>query len=133
MTVDLPPLTYLSTDDVRAAMPPIEERIDLAERTMTALATEGMAELPPKLGVHPRPEGSFAHAMPAHLRGDDAAGDLVGIKWVLGFRTNNARGLPAINALVILNDPATGLPTAILDGTPITADRTAAVSGVAIR
>ena len=39
---------------------------------------------------------------------------------------------PAINAVVILNDAATGLPTAILDGGPITALRTAAVSGVAI-
>jgi ornithine cyclodeaminase/alanine dehydrogenase-like protein (mu-crystallin family) len=31
------------------------------------------------------------------------------------------------------NDAATGLPTAILDGGPITAMRTAAVFGVAIR
>ena len=33
----------------------------------------------------------------------------------------------------MLNDPQTGFPTAILDGGPITAARTAAVSGVAIR
>ena len=54
------------------------------------------------------------------------------MKWVAGFGTNNALGLPAINAVVVLNDAATGLPTAILDGGPITALRTAAVSGVAI-
>jgi ornithine cyclodeaminase/alanine dehydrogenase-like protein (mu-crystallin family) len=35
--------------------------------------------------------------------------------------------------LVILNDPATGLPTWIMDAARITAVRTAAVSGVAIR
>jgi ornithine cyclodeaminase/alanine dehydrogenase-like protein (mu-crystallin family) len=40
--------------------------------------------------------------------------------------------LPAISALVVLNDAATGVPVAILDGGPITAQRTAAVSGVAI-
>jgi ornithine cyclodeaminase/alanine dehydrogenase-like protein (mu-crystallin family) len=34
--------------------------------------------------------------------------------------------------VVILSDPATGEPRAILDGGPITAQRTAAVSGVAI-
>jgi ornithine cyclodeaminase/alanine dehydrogenase-like protein (mu-crystallin family) len=34
---------------------------------------------------------------------------------------------------VLLSDPATGEPTAILDAGPITAERTAAVSGVAIR
>jgi ornithine cyclodeaminase/alanine dehydrogenase-like protein (mu-crystallin family) len=127
------PLRYLSAADVVAAMPSLPERLDLAERTLTALVRD--AELPPKIAVHPRPEGSFVHAMPAHLRGgaSTASDDLVGMKWVAGFGTNNAIGLPAINAVVILNDAATGLPVAVLDGGPITAQRTAAVSGVAIR
>ncbi|MFM2105860.1 MAG: hypothetical protein RL338_892 [Chloroflexota bacterium] len=128
----LPPLRYLSGDDVRAAMPPLEERLRLAELTMTALA--GDSELPPKIGVHPRPAGSFAHAMPAFLRGAaaDGSGDGLGIKWVAGFPANDALGLPAIHAVLILSDPATGAPIALLDAGPITADRTAAVSGVAI-
>jgi alanine dehydrogenase len=127
-----PVLHYLSAADVRAAMPDLPERLALAERTMTGLVRD--AELPPKLGVHPRPDGSFAHAMPAALRGADrsGAGDLLGMKWVAGFGTNNALGLPAIHALVVLNDPSTGIPTAVLDGGPITAERTAAVSGVAV-
>ena len=114
-------------------MPNIDERLRLAERTMTALVAD--AELPPKIGVHPRPVGSFVHAMPAYLRGADAdgSGDLIGIKWVAGFATNNAQGLPAISAVVVVNDPVTGVPAAILDGGPITAVRTAAISGVAIR
>jgi ornithine cyclodeaminase/alanine dehydrogenase len=129
------PVLYLSADDVVAAMPPVAERLELAERTMTALVAD--AELPPKIGVHPRPPGSFAHAMPAVLRpadtqGDDTDRDLLGIKWVTGSPGNRARGLPAIHAVVILSDPATGEPRAILDGGPITAQRTAAVSGVAI-
>jgi ornithine cyclodeaminase/alanine dehydrogenase len=131
-----PPLRYLTAADVVAAMPPIEERLELAERTMVALVND--AELPSKIGVHPRQAGSFAHAMPAYLRGHvgtsgGAAGDLLGIKWVSGFPDNATSGLPAINALVVMNDPATGVPVAILDGGPITAQRTAAVSGVAIR
>jgi ornithine cyclodeaminase/alanine dehydrogenase-like protein (mu-crystallin family) len=127
------PLRYLSAADVMAAMPPLPERLDLAERTMTALVRD--AQLPPKIAVHPRPDGSFVHAMPAYLRGPapDGADDLVGMKWVAGFGTNNALGLPAINAVVIINDARTGLPVAVLDGGPITAQRTAAVSGVAIR
>ena len=36
MATPLPPLRYLSGDDVRAAMPPLAERLRLAERTMTA-------------------------------------------------------------------------------------------------
>lgn len=128
-----PPLRYLSAADVLAAMPDIDERLALAETTLTALVAD--AELPPKIGVHPRPSGSFAHAMPAYLRGEDAeAGDdRLGMKWVAGFAGNNGLGLPAINAVVVLNDPVTGRVRAILDGGPITALRTAAVSGVAIR
>ena len=38
------------------------------------------------------------------------------MKWVAGFATNSALGLPAINAVVVLNDPETGVPIAILDG-----------------
>lgn len=114
-------------------MPPLDERLALAERTMIALVRD--AELPAKIGVHPRPEGSFGHAMPAHLRGADPDGtsDLLGLKWIAGFPNNRARQLPAIHGLVILSDPMTGVPTAILDAGPITAERTAAVSGVAIR
>jgi ornithine cyclodeaminase/alanine dehydrogenase-like protein (mu-crystallin family) len=132
-TTDPAPLRYLSATDVLAAMPDLDQRLALAESTMTALVAD--AELPPKIGVHPRPAGSFAHAMPAHLRGADATGrdDLLGMKWVAGFTTNNAVGLPAINAVVILSDASTGRPIAILDGGPITALRTAAVTGVAIR
>src|SRR6187455_1816702 len=125
-------LRYLSADDVTAAMPPLDERLHLAEQTMVALVAD--AELPPKIGVHPRPEGSFGHAMPAHLRGPDPDGadDLVGMKWIAGFPGNRAAGLPAIHGLVVLADARTGVPAAILDAGPITAERTAAVSGVAI-
>ncbi|TAK00812.1 MAG: ornithine cyclodeaminase family protein [Chloroflexota bacterium] len=129
---ELPPLRWLSAADVEAAMPAIPERLALAERTLVALATPDGAELPPKLAIHPRPAASFVHAMPAIYRGATLAEDRIGMKWVAGFATNTALGLPGISATVILNDPATGFPTAILDGGPITAQRTAAVSGVAI-
>ena len=49
-------------------MPPLVERLALAERTMRALGET--AEMPPKIGVHPRQPGSLAHAMPALLRGE---------------------------------------------------------------
>ena len=129
----LPPLRWLSEADVVAAMPPLEERLALAEKTMVALATPGGAEMPPKIAIHPRPDAAFVHAMPAMLRGADLFGDLVGMKWVAGFATNNELGLPGISAVMILNDPATGIPIAVMDGGPITAQRTAAVSGLAMR
>jgi ornithine cyclodeaminase/alanine dehydrogenase-like protein (mu-crystallin family) len=129
---DLSSIRYLSAADVEAAMPPVEEQIRLARVAMEAL--DGRAELPAKIGVHPRPEASFGHAMPAWLRGSDTSDDpdLLGMKWVVGFPTNDRLGLPAIHGTVLLNDARTGVPRAILDAGPITAHRTAAVSGVTI-
>ncbi|HVM29492.1 MAG TPA: hypothetical protein VM305_01790 [Candidatus Limnocylindrales bacterium] len=121
------PLRYLSTAAINACLPTVEERVDLAQQALVALARDD-AEMPPKLGVHPR-EGAFLHAMPAWLR----SGDLVGLKWVSAFPGNKSRGLPAITGLIVLNDPETGLPTWVMDAGRITAVRTAAVSGVAIR
>ncbi len=121
------PIRYLSAADVERCLPGVEARVDLASEALRALG-RGAAEMPPKIGVHPRP-GTLLHAMPAWLR----EGDLVGLKWIAAFPANKARGLAAINGLVLLNDPETGLPTWIMDAARITAVRTAAVSGVAIR
>jgi ornithine cyclodeaminase/alanine dehydrogenase len=114
-------------------MPPLAEQLILAEKTMRALGRD--AELPPKIGVHPRQPGSLAHAMPALLRGDVADGsmDLIGAKWITGFPSNPAAGLPTYHAIVLLNDPVTGEPLAVMDAATITTARTAAISGTAIR
>ena len=130
---DRQPLRYLSAADVAAAMPPLAERLELAEITLRALGRS--AELPAKIGVHPRQPGSLAHAMPALLRGEasDGEADLIGVKWIVGFPDNPALGLPTYHALVILNDARNGLPLAVMDAGTITAQRTAAVSGAAIR
>jgi len=99
---------------------------------MRALVAD--AELPPKIGVHPRDPGSFGHAMPALLRGaaPDGSEDLLGMKWVVGFPANRAAGLPAIHGTLLLSDARSGIPRAIIDAGPLTAHRTAAVSGVAL-
>jgi ornithine cyclodeaminase/alanine dehydrogenase-like protein (mu-crystallin family) len=127
------PLRHLSAAEVVAATPPLLERLNLAERTLRALGCD--AELPPKIGVHPRQPGSLAHAMPALLRGEaaDGSADLLGVKWITGFPANPGLGLATYQALVLLNDALTGEPLAVMDGGTITAQRTAAVSGAAIR
>jgi ornithine cyclodeaminase/alanine dehydrogenase-like protein (mu-crystallin family) len=124
---------FLTGDEVARALPPVEQRLELAAHAMRALVAD--AELPPKVGVHPRQSASFAHAMPAFVRGpsSDGSGDLLGLKWVSGFPDNAARGMPPIAATVLLSDPTTGRVSAVLDGGGLTAHRTAAVSGVAIR
>jgi len=122
----------LTAGDVRACLPDVPRQIELAERALRALA--GMAQLPAKIGVHPRPEASWAHAMPAWVpaTSEDPADDLLGIKWVSGFPANAARGIPALHATLLLSDAATGGLRGILEASGMTAVRTAAVSGVAI-
>lgn len=122
-----PPLLYLRRDEVARLLPSVEEQVDLVEQTYRALAA-GRVELPPKPGVHPRRD-SFVHAMPAYLADED----VVALKWIAGYPGNKTRGLPYISGLVVLNDPETGLPVAIMDGAEITAARTAAASGVCVR
>jgi ornithine cyclodeaminase/alanine dehydrogenase-like protein (mu-crystallin family) len=88
----------------------------------------GEVEMPPKPGIHPRPD-AFLHAMPAYLRSDDVAA----LKWVSGYPENPARGLPYISGLIVVNDAGTGVPEAIMDAAEITAARTAAASGACVR
>jgi len=126
-SIGMPPLRYLPSAELERCLPDVETRVELASAALAALS-RGDSEMPAKIGVHPRP-GALLHAMPAWLKD----GDLVGMKWVSAYPNNNARGVPATNALVVLNDADTGLATWIMDGSRITAVRTAAVSGVALR
>lgn len=88
----------------------------------------GDVEMPPKPGIHPVPD-AFIHAMPAYIRKIRAAG----VKWISGFPDNPRRGLPYISGVVILNDPDTGFPIAIMDAAWITAKRTGAATAVAAK
>jgi len=52
-------------------------------------------------------------------------------KLITLYPNNAAQGLPSLLATIVLMDPATGAPLALMDGTWITELRTAAVSAVA--
>lgn len=70
------------------------------------------------------------NAMPGYIGGRF---DMAGIKWIGSFPANIDRGLPRASGVTILNDPRSGVPLAVMDGTLISAMRTGAVSGVAAR
>ena len=59
--------------------------------------------------------------------------EVIGTKILSIFPENAALGLPSIDGVVLLNDPVTGTPIAVLDGQAVTAYRTGAVGGVGIR
>ncbi|MGZ4431601.1 MAG: NAD(P)-binding domain-containing protein [Gaiellales bacterium] len=124
MSESIPFLTRL---EVAERLPPIPAQIDIAEHTYRSMAA-GRVELPPKIGIHPRPD-SFIHAMPAYLADTDVAA----IKWVAGYPGNEAQGLPYISGLIVVNDAGTGVPRAVMDAAEITAARTAAASGACVR
>jgi alanine dehydrogenase len=53
------------------------------------------------------------------------------MKWVNAHTENRLRNLPSVMAVIIYNDPETGYPLAIMDGTQITAYRTGAAAAIA--
>lgn len=89
----------------------------------------GQTQMPPKIAIKPRGSKTFLHAMPAFVEGLDIAS----VKWVGGADDNHERGLPTISGLLILNDPDTMFPLAIMDCIWITAMRTAAANAVAMK
>ncbi len=120
-------ILYLSRKDVEATQLPMLEIIQALE-SMFREKGNGQVEMPPKPGIHPRPD-AFIHAMPAYIPSLEAAG----LKWVSGFPGNQAKGLPYISGLLILNDPDTGVPLSVMDCTWITAQRTGAAPAVAAK
>ena len=120
-------LLYLSRADVEAIGVTMREIIDALAIAFREHG-EGQVEMPPKPGVHSRPD-AFIHAMPAYIPALRA----IGMKWVSGYPANQARGLPYITGLLILNDDDTGLPLAVMDCTWITGMRTGAATALAAR
>ena len=118
---------YLSKKDVEKVGLSMAEIIETVEDSFREKG-EGRVEVPPKPGIHPRPD-SFIHAMPAYIPSMNAAG----IKWVSGFPENYKRNLPYITGVIILNDPETGVPICIMDAAWVTAMRTGAATAVAAK
>ena len=82
----------------------------------------------PQRHAHALPEGATLLLMPAWRKG---AGARLGVKTVTVCPGNGALALPGVHGLFSLFDARTGVPLAVLDGSELTARRTAAASAVA--
>ena len=120
-------LLYLSRQDIEDINLPMIKIIDALEAMFVDKGNDKV-EMPPKPGIHTEKD-SFIHAMPAYIPSLRAAG----MKWISGYPSNQAKGLPYITGLLILNDPRTGFPLAVMDATWITAKRTGAATAVAAK
>jgi ornithine cyclodeaminase len=87
----------------------------------------GEAVMPARTHIAASAPPGDALFMPSYL---PAVGKM-GIKVVTVYGENPARGLPRIQAIMLVLDAATGSPIAAMDGTSLTAIRTGAASGVA--
>lgn len=120
-------LLYLSRDDLMSLEIDMLEVVDAID---AACAAKGRGEvvMPPKLSLHGEGD-AYSQVMAATLSGDGG----LGAKWVTLFPQNVSRDLPVTNGLVVLGDPTTGVPSAVMDAATITAWRTGASVGVAAR
>src|ERR1041385_2930157 len=106
----------------------IDELIAALERAHAEFSTGGAVM--PVRQVVPLPEiGGRITTMPAYLWAERA----LGMKVVTFFKDNPARGLPAILWTIHLFSAETGKLAAIMDGTYITAIRTACASAAATK
>ncbi len=65
-------------------------------------------------------------ALPAAIVDSEGDQSVSGIKWIASYPDNIKSGIPRASAVLILNDPETGYPYALLEGALISAVRTAA-------
>lgn len=114
----------LAREDVEALIPPLPEIVEIV-RDVYREAADGTTDTPTKIGIHPDQPLSFLHAMPAWL----GARREIGMKWVSYFPGSNVTADSDATALIILNEPDTGMPIAIMEAMHLTNARTAA-SGV---
>lgn len=120
-------LLYLSRTDLESLAIGMEDVIAVVDAGCRARG-RGEVVMPPKLSLHGE-EGAFSQVMAASV--PESGG--LGVKWVTVSPGNAALGLPLVNGLVVVSDPATGLPAAVMDAGLITAWRTGASVGVAAR
>ncbi len=119
---------WLNAADVEALLP-MEDAIAAVEEAFRQLAL-GDVVMPQRVGIGLPKCGGNGAAMPAYVGG---AIDGLGLKVVTAFPGNAGRGLPVIQAALLLLDPHTGQLLAVMDAAALTALRTGAATGVATR
>jgi alanine dehydrogenase len=118
----------LSEEDVKKVLS-LEEVIDAVESAFRMKGL-GHAQMPPKQYIFMKKHSGDLRTMPAYLEENDA----VAVKVVNSHPDNPKKhGLPTVMATIILVDPRTGAPEAIMGGTWLTALRTGAAGAIAAK
>jgi ornithine cyclodeaminase len=118
----------LSEHDVRELLD-MESCVETMAEVLTALARDELFQ-PLRSVARPPGAGGFIGLMPAYRGGSAPA---YALKEIVVVPDNPTRGLDAHQGSVILHDGETGQLVAVLNASPVTEIRTAAVSAVATR
>jgi ornithine cyclodeaminase/thiomorpholine-carboxylate dehydrogenase len=118
-------LLLLSQDEVRSLLD-LDELLEGLAAGFMALS-EGTVHAPSRSEIRAAGAGHLL-IKPAWLPGGP-----MGVKLVSTFAGNRDRGLPTIQGIITLVDPSTGTPLAIMDGSYITAMRTAACAALSAK
>jgi alanine dehydrogenase len=119
----------LSKKDV-AALLTIEDAIKVVEEAFRELAL-GNVIMPQRTAIRMPEHQGLQLGMPAYIGG---AVNALALKVVTVYPQNPTRhSLPTTIGVLLLNDPTTGKPLAVMDAGFMTAVRTGAVSGVATK
>ncbi len=116
-------IRILTSNDVKAALP-MPKAIEIMKHAFGQLSA-GKATVPLRSKISSDKGDTLL--MPAYLHGSQ---DL-GIKIVSIYKDNPSKGIPTVTAIVIVLDPQTGRPRALIEGDSLTAIRTGATGGLA--
>jgi ornithine cyclodeaminase len=120
-------MLLLNAEEVRNALP-MKQTIEAMKAAYAALSS-GRAEVPLRSRLAVPKHEAVSLFMPAYIQ--DEAGEALAVKVVSVFPHNPERGEPLIYAAVLVLEPDSGKPAALLEGGMLTAIRTGAASGAA--
>ncbi len=112
-------------ESIRKALP-MRKAIDVVKQAFIQLSAD-RATVPNRIQIEVAEHNGTTLIMPGYLRDDQQ----MAVKIVSMFQDNPSKGLPSINAVVLVVDPKTGQCSSILNGSSLTALRTGAAAGVA--
>ncbi|WP_339315857.1 2,3-diaminopropionate biosynthesis protein SbnB [Paenibacillus sp. FSL R10-2734] len=122
-------MLYLNDRDIRAVGLDWSILVESIETAVSIIDSGDYAQ-PVKPYLRYKNPHNRIIAMPAYVGGNVNA---VGLKWISSFPDNTQVGLPRAHSIIVLNDPSTGQPSAVLNSPLPSIVRTASISGLMIR